>query len=137
MNFLEYVEGKLPVVTMDFDHNLMFETGEPNMETVNQFKELQQDYDVYIVTTQIKSSEKLALINKFLYDNGLKAKGVVFTNGKLKSDAVLTLGSTLHFDDDEEELEALKTANPNIKVVNSFNKAKWDEYFSSLYDEDD
>ena len=137
MNFLEYVEGKLPVVTMDFDHNLMFETGEPNMETVNQFKELQQDYDVYIVTTQIKSSEKLALINKFLSDNGLKAKDVFFTNGKLKTDIILSLGSTMHFDDDEEELEALTKVNPNIKVIHTFNKEKWDEYFSSLYDDDD
>ena len=50
---------------------------------------------------------------KFVKDNGLPVKDVIFTNGKLKAEAedgLVELGSDIHHDDDPEENAAAEKA---------------------------
>jgi len=140
MTFLEYANGKLPVITMDFDHNLKFETGDPNLDTLKQFKELQNDYDIYIVTTRKKTPESVKEVSDFVKEHSLRIKDVIFTNGQMKLNTILKLESIMHFDDDEDEIEEIedynKKNNTSIKTVYTFNKEKWNEYFKSIYDDD-
>lgn len=136
ITFLEYVNGKRQVVTMDFDHNLKFETGKPNEETIRKFKELQDDFDVYIVTTRNESQVSKREIVEFLNDNGLKVKEIIHTNGELKLKTIVDLNSEMHFDDDEKELEKIEQYNKNneknIKTIYTFNEKAWKEYLKQI-----
>jgi len=53
-----------------------------------------------------------------------KVAGVHFTNGNLKVGKLRELGSELHFDDDTEELEALRGAG--IKSVQAYPHPSWE-----------
>ena len=47
-------------------------------------------------------------IDEFLDKNGLTVDGVYFTNGELKIEKLLELGSSMHHDDDPDEINAAK-----------------------------
>ena len=54
---------------------------------------------------------------KFLEERGLSAAGAIFTEGQDKARTLDSLGSLLHFDDDEFEWAAIEQNTPHIKIV--------------------
>ena len=104
------------VVTVDFDHTLKFETGVPNLATINRVKGL-SGAEVHIVTSRDESEESREEISAFLAEHGIPHQGVHFTNGKDKAPTLARLGSELHFDDDfNEGIECGKAGIPWIFV---------------------
>lgn len=101
------------IITFDFDGTLNNSSynGDvfipdltPKLEVVNILKELSdQGYTIYCVTSRQEDTrnEVVAFINGHV----LPIDMVVFTNGKLKAEILLRLGSILHFDDSSEEVE--------------------------------
>jgi hypothetical protein len=138
--FKDFFEGVRPVVTMDFDHNLKFEIGKPNLKTIEKYKELQNDYDVIIITTRIDSKKSREEIIDFLKTHGLLFKDIIHTNGELKLKEILKVGSRIHFDDDELEIEKIKKYNEengtNIKTEYTFDEKAWKEYEENDYEEE-
>ena len=55
-------------------------------------------------------------VDAFIDEQGLRSyiEGVHFTNGKLKASTLNDFGSSLHYDDDTEEIAAL---HPDTKSV--------------------
>lgn len=138
ISFKEYfLEGKRYVVTMDFDHNLKFETGKPNQKIVEEFKQLQNEFDVYIVTSRMKTLGSQKEIEQFSEQFGLKPKGIIHIGSKNKADVILQLGSVKHYDDDEKQLNAIKQMNENIELVNTFDESAWKEYVQMMDDEEE
>lgn len=137
MEFKSFLKGQKPVVTMDFDHNLKFETGKPNKKIIKIFKELQKEYDVYIVTSRLDTLSNKREMEEFAREQGLKPKGILSSGGgKDKVSKVVELGAIAHYDDDDYELEKIEIYNKehgtNIKTINTFNKDAWEEYVKSL-----
>jgi hypothetical protein len=104
------------VVTVDFDHTLKFETGTPNLATIDRVKAL-SGAEVHIVTSRDESEGSRAEIDSFLAEHRIPHQGVHFTNGKDKAQTLLRLGSELHFDDDfNEGIECGKAGIPWVFV---------------------
>jgi len=136
MRFAEFMEGNRPIVTMDFDHNLKFETGKPNISTIKQFKKLQEDYEMVIVTSRLETKNSIEEIKKFLEEYGLIAKRIIHTNKTDKLESIIQLESIMHFDDDENEIKRIKQFNEKnntyIKTRYTFNESAWNEYLEIL-----
>jgi len=141
MAFLKYLKENLTrlVVTFDFDHTLryeysdeieheqkQFQWGEPNINSVSMFRKLQDDNDVYIVTTRQGDNLNRTRIQEFCKEQGLRPKDIIFTNGNDKIDTLVNLGSNWHFEDDDKEINQIKSAG--IKVADMFNQQAWDKY---------
>ena len=125
MKFKEYLNES--VITMDFDHNLKFEHGGSNMDTVKQYKKLQKDNTIYIVTTRDESAKSTKEIKDFLKKHHLTAKDILYTNGDDKKPTLDKLKSTWHFDDDHYELDRLK-----IKTTHTYNHKEFEKYMDML-----
>jgi len=112
----------MSVVTFDFDDTLLWkryvrdEDGEidevvvdgPNPEGLALLKRAISDgHEVHIVTTRYEKmrNDTIEWLGKWKVLDGI-AK-IHFTNGKLKRDTLAKIGSRLHHDDDEEELDNL------------------------------
>ena len=110
------------VITFDFDDTLLWkrfirdEDGEiedvvvdgPNPEGLSHLKRAISDgHKVRIVTTRYERTrdDTLGWLRKWGVLDGIE--GVHFTNGQLKRDTLARVGSQLHHDDDEEELDNL------------------------------
>ena len=135
-NWRKYLsEGNNMIVTFDFDDTLtitrpdedwgVVEVG-PNMETINNMKEfIASGAQVYIVTSRFKSSSAQAYEGpqrstpeQYVEEFGLQlAADPIYTNGKLKAQTLLGLGSQLHFDDDPEELDACEEVGIKTKKI--------------------
>ena len=124
--------GRKNVVTIDFDHTLKFETGKPNMKTVSMVKKLQSDpnNELFVVTSRKGTSAERREIDKFLKKHGIIVRDVVFTKGRDKVNTLMNMNSTLHFDDDSDELKQIKAKG--ISVIDTFNKREWDLYVDNL-----
>ena len=145
MSILKYLKENLTrlVVTFDFDHTLryeysddidrderQFQWGEPNIDSVNMFRKLQDDNDVYIVTTRVESPQSRNQIQEFCKEQVLRPKDIIFTNGNDKLDTLVKLGSNWHFEDDDKEINQIKAAG--IKVADMFNQQAWDKYLGLI-----
>jgi hypothetical protein len=126
------------VITFDFDDTLRltkllrdedgdivdidYSGDEPNPVVFPEFESaLDRGDTVYVVTSrsektrgEVESWLKRKLIirdenGKVLKDRFELLAGIHFTGGDLKRDTLLSLGSQLHYDDDEEEGKALKS----------------------------
>lgn len=122
----------MKVVTFDFDHTLLFETGEPNEEGIAHFREHMAAGDTcHVVTSRVSVNPVMVReIHDFLKSHGLKAESVVFTEGHRKLGHLRKLGSDLHFDDDEQEIAFCR--NAGIECVRIFNQEKWNEFLERL-----
>jgi|TARA_R100000008_G_scaffold83247_1_gene68433 FMN phosphatase YigB (HAD superfamily) len=111
------------VVTFDFDDTLAKsdfndETGtwkhagpyEPMMKRIKEFIR-EPDVVVYVVTSRYEDREAQSLENEeqravqeFLDEHGLNVDGVYFTNGNAKIETLKNLNSSMHHDDDPEDI---------------------------------
>jgi acid phosphatase class B len=119
-------------VTFDFDHTLMFEVGGPNPEGVAKFREHAAAGDrVHVVTSRVTTLPQMVQeVHDFLKEHSLEAQSVKFTEGKDKLETLMEMGSELHFDDDDVEIEACQSAG--IEAVLMFNEAKWAEFMEVI-----
>ena len=124
------------IVTFDFDDTLtltrpdedwgLVEVG-PNMDTINTMKEfISQGAQVYIVTSRLESRPPSSVdgapprstpeqyVEKF---NLQLSADPIYTNGQLKVNTLIEIGSKLHFDDDPEEIMACEEAGIKTQKV--------------------
>jgi len=125
-------KGLFPLaITFDFDHTLLEYTYDDqygfvhigtNQEILSHLKEAQRaGCKVYIVTARRKHEEKnrpfSMSVKDWLLHEGVDVDGVFFTDGGLKAQTLLELGSILHYDDDAEEIYAAQDAGiPTVFV---------------------
>lgn len=111
------------VVTFDFDHTIVksflnktvdgeeqYQYGGVNKEIIKRIKSFKQaGKTVFIVTSRQRHLEAEESAVQPLIDKlKIKVDAVFYTNGEPKAQKLYELGSTLHFDDDPEEHEAIK-----------------------------
>lgn len=132
MTFKEYIEK--PVVSFDFDDTLSMNEWDdeendykrhkngdiiqhPNKKMIERLKEHKKRGDiVYVVTSRDQNTGKDDIIQKLKKYGILHLlSGLYFTNGEFKANLLKILGVTLHYDDDQEELNQL--SNVGIKGV--------------------
>jgi FMN phosphatase YigB (HAD superfamily) len=123
-NWREYLkEENKQVVTFDFDDTLSKsdfndDTGtwkhtgphEPMIKRIKEFIN-EPNTSVYVITSRYEDREDKSLKNEdqrsvreFLDDHNLRVDGVFFTNGQPKIETLLKLGSSMHHDDDPEDI---------------------------------
>ena len=76
---------------------------------------LQKGASVHIVTS--RGSSNRSEVDLFTDEWGSLFDGVHFTEGCWKANTLDTLGSAVHFDDDQEELKALAQLEPRTRGV--------------------
>ena len=111
------------VVTFDFDNTIIksYEESNDGNETIYQFggtnpqiiariKKFKQGGSTVLVVTsrtqalEVPESSVQVMLDKFK----IKVDGVFYTNGEKKAKKLYELGSTLHYDDDPAERDAIK-----------------------------
>jgi hypothetical protein len=123
----------MAVFTFDFDDTLVMtrpddewglvEAGvhEGNLATLRQL--LAEGHEVHIVTSRHARWERSAhhpprtVIHEFLAEHELQVAGVHFTSGNLKWQTLMQLGSTHHWDDDEDEIFAASKVGIGTTLV--------------------
>ena len=119
-------------VSFDFDDTLQTAMDNPNEEIVAKFKEHMRSGDeIIIVTSRNESHGSKKEIKDFLIRHGLKVQSINFTNGDLKASFLDANDVELHYDDDDEELKAIK-GFPDITGVNAYTdqaEADFKEYW--------
>ena len=124
--------GLFPLaITFDFDHTLIeyayddeygFVHVGTNQEILAHLKEAKRaGCEVFIVTARRKGEEKnrpfSVSVKDWMHQEGVEVDGVYFTEGGLKAQTLLELGSILHYDDDPEEIYAAEHAGiPTVFV---------------------
>jgi len=121
------------VITFDFDDTLSLSHFDkeqddwvhdgPHLPMIRQYKKYKNEgYKVFIITARYIDQEEKAKNNpqqksveEFVEEYNLSPEGIFFTNGNLKTDTLKSLNSSLHYDDDIEEIEAAHAAG--IKTV--------------------
>ena len=123
-------------ITFDFDNTIMMTRPDedwgqvvdgPNKDVIKLMKKHKQMGDkVLVVTSRLKRNETggpydrdhpahMPSVADYLEKFNISVDDVIFTDGDLKAEKLVELGSDLHFDDDEEELKAAN--EKNIKTV--------------------
>lgn len=141
MKNLFEVMGKLKdnrngdVVTFDFDNTIVksfvnktadgqehYQFGGVNKEIIKRIKSFKKaGKTVFIVTSRqndLESGE--TSVKSLLKQLKIDVDGVFFTNGEPKAQRLYELGSTLHYDDDPEEreaIEAYKNLHKDFKIL--------------------
>jgi len=141
MKKLFEVMGKLKdnrngdVVTFDFDNTVVksflnktvdgeeqYQFGGVNKEIIKRIKSFKKaGKTVFIVTSRqndLESGE--TSVKSLLKQLKIDVDGVFFTNGEPKAQRLYELGSTLHYDDDPEEreaIEAYKNLHKDFKIL--------------------
>ena len=127
------------VVTFDFDNTIVksfenkndsravqYQFGGTNpaiLARIKKFKE--QGKTVFVVTARNVALESPATsVKTMLKQLNIDVDGVFYTNGKPKAQKLYELGSSLHYDDDPKETEAIEAFTQlhmdfNIKVIDS------------------
>ena len=114
------------VVTFDFDDTLIrydseWEYAGDNEHIIDYFKRFKSaGYRVFIVTSrkqEFENNPDRVNVANFLKERGMTADGMIFTEGQDKARTLDSLGSVLHFDDDEFEWAAIEQNTPHIKIV--------------------
>jgi predicted NUDIX family NTP pyrophosphohydrolase len=121
------------VVTFDFDQTVVksflnktvdgeevYQFGGVNKEIIKRIKSFKQaGKTVFIVTSRKKHEEDLeSSVQATLDKLKIEVDGVFYTNGEPKAQKLYEIGSTLHFDDDPEEHEAIKAYKNTHKDFN-------------------
>ena len=114
-------------ITFDFDNTIMMTRPDedwgqvvdgPNKDVIKIMRDhKQKNHRVIVVTSRMKANETggpydpdhpayMPSVAEYLEKQNVVVDQIIFTNGNLKVDKLIELGSDLHFDDDEEELNA-------------------------------
>ena len=127
------------VITFDFDNTIVksfennidgqrvqYQFGGINPQIVERIKKFkQQGATVLIVTARNVASElPQSSVRSMLDQLNIKVDGVFYTNGRPKAQKLYELGSSLHYDDDPKEKEAIEAYGQlhkdfNIKVIDA------------------
>lgn len=124
-------EEERKIVTFDFDDTLKFTDTGTATPMVQAMKELLlSGWDVRIVTSRKKDqllgsddqetsfSDAEEEIRMFLIQNDLPENmKVYFTDWQDKLDTLKNIGTSAHFDDDEEQIQSIKASDSGIKVL--------------------
>ena len=123
------------VVTFDFDNtivksflnktvdgNEIYQFGGINKEIIKRIKSFKQSgKTVFIVTSRDNHLEdEQSSVRSMLNRLNIQVDGVFYTNGELKAKKLYELGSTLHYDDDPKEreaIEAYKKLHQDFKII--------------------
>lgn len=117
------------IITFDFDGTLTsnrfsyspYSTSEdvgPNLENIERIKKFKKEgARVYIVTRRLKEQHSIEEIVAFVRAFKLPIDGLHFTNLQDKVHTLMRLGCQMHFDDDPQEIAAIKQYAPYIKAV--------------------
>ena len=123
------------VVTFDFDNtivksflnktvdgNEIYQFGGVNKEIIKRIKSFKQSgKTVFIVTSRDNHLEdEQSSVRSMLNRLNIQVDGVFYTNGELKAKKLYELGSTLHYDDDPKEreaIEAYKKLHQDFKII--------------------
>jgi len=122
-NWQQYLKKNKKVVTFDFDDTLALSHWDEELDNwahdgphdmmVQKIQEYisNPNTKVYIVTSRYQEYEKAALKNsrqkavqEFLDLHNINVDGVYFTNGQSKIETLLKLNSSIHYDDDPEDI---------------------------------
>lgn len=141
MKELFEVMGKLKdgrngdVVTFDFDNTVVksfsnktvdgeeqYQFGGINKEIIKRIKTFKKEgKTVFIVTSRQNHLENPeSSVKSLLRDLKIEVDGVFYTNGEPKAQKLYELGSTLHYDDDpaeREAIEAYKNLHKNFNIL--------------------
>jgi len=111
------------VVTFDFDQTIVksflnksvdgeeiYQFGGVNKEIIKRIKSFKQAGKTVLVVTSRKNhlEEPKSSVKATLDKLKIEVDGIFYTNGEPKAQKLYELGSTLHFDDDPEEREAIE-----------------------------
>tara|TARA_R110002020_G_C16090552_1_gene757850 strand:+ start:472 stop:912 length:441 start_codon:yes stop_codon:yes gene_type:complete len=122
-------DSTLTRVRLDDDYGLRYMG--PNKPVIEKLKQHARNGDVvYIVTSRSEHLEDnlpeldeygriiVHAVEDFIDEHGLRSyiEGVHFTNGKLKASTLNHFGSTLHYDDDTEEIAALHPDTESVHI---------------------
>jgi 8-oxo-dGTP pyrophosphatase MutT (NUDIX family) len=123
------------VVTFDFDHTIVksfmnkseggeeeYQYGGVNKEIIKRIKSFKQSgKTTFIVTSRQKHLEDdESSVKSLLNRLKIEVDGVFYTNGEPKAQKLYELGSTLHYDDDPSEheaIEAYKNLHKDFKIM--------------------
>ena len=123
------------VVTFDFDHTIVksfmnkseggeeeYQYGGVNKEIIKRIKSFKQSgKTTFIVTSRQKHLEDdESSVKSLLNRLKIEVDGVFYTNGEPKAQKLYELGSTLHYDDDpaeHEAIEAYKNLHKDFKIM--------------------
>lgn len=123
------------VVTFDFDNtivksflnktvdgNEVYQFGGINKEIIKRIKSFKQSgKTVFIVTSRDNHLEdEESSVRSMMNRLNIEVDGIFYTNGELKAKKLYELGSTLHYDDDPNEREAIKAfkkLHQDFKIV--------------------
>ena len=111
------------VITFDFDntivksfenntegHQIQYQFGGLNDEIIKRIKKFKDaGVTVFVVTSRNVDMEiPESSVDTILSELNIKVDGVFYTNGNIKAEKLYELGSSLHYDDDPKEHEAIK-----------------------------
>jgi len=113
------------IATFDFDDTLKFTDTNTATPLVQAAKDLAtKGTKIYIVSSRKNSWENMLEISEFIKDNDLPVgpsplndQGIHLTNYADKVGTLLKLGSEMHFDDDQEEFDAIDKTEATIKKM--------------------
>ena len=119
-------EEKQTIITFDFDDTLKH-TFDPEFGWTNEGAtpfsrmavKLSKRYPSYIVTSRMDREDSREEIQKLVEEIGLEIKDIYMVGGKgggRKYPKLIELGSTVHFDDDDEEWKDIEEHAPHITV---------------------
>ena len=129
-------------ITFDFDNTIMMTRPDedwgqvvdgPNKDVIKIMRDhKQKNHRVIVVTSRMKANETggpydpdhpayMPSVAEYLEKQNVVVDQIIFTNGNLKVDKLIELGSDLHFDDDEEELDAAdKEGIKTVQIRNPY-----------------
>lgn len=121
------------VVTFDFDQTIVksflnksvdgeeiYQFGGVNKEIIKRIKSFKQAGKTVLVVTSRKNhlEDPKSSVKTTLDKLKIEVDGIFYTNGEPKAQKLYELGSTLHFDDDPEEREAIEAYKKTHKDFN-------------------
>jgi len=123
------------VVTFDFDNTIfksflnktandeeVYQFGGINKEIIKRIKSFKQSGKTVLVVTSRQShlEDDEMSVKSILKQLNIEVDGVFYTNNEPKARKLYELGSTLHYDDDEQErkdIEAYKNLHKDFRIV--------------------
>jgi hypothetical protein len=97
-------------ISMDYDDTLSTDRGKQIAKQL-----ISKGVDLHIITRRQETAGDA--VYKTADELHIPRNKVHFTNGKLKWETIKRLGITKHYDNNSNELEAIKKNLPNVKTV--------------------
>lgn len=116
------------ITSFDFDGTIAFGNSvNPIIET--KIKEAKSNGKVYLVTSRAETKENVDYVIQFLKDNNLfhYFDGFYFVGG-IKAPKLVSLGVTLHYDNDNVEAEEAKNSGIEVYKISNVNQTLYHFY---------